>query len=109
MFPTYPPGSYTTREYWNYDACQEVRWQAYNKAYFAVAQGRGHTLWPTPGKAVDMKAFRTWQKKFVKSSHAEAFTRGHGLAVGINKEDYPTNVWLWLFERMNAAEELKTT
>jgi hypothetical protein len=105
----YNPGQYQGREYAleKYDSVQEMRWQAYNRAYFAVAESQAHTLHHTPGKTIDMYAFRAWQSKFIASSMSESVARGKGLTQGISKDDYPSNVWFWLYERMLVAEKLK--
>ena len=107
---SYNPGQYLGRVEYSadkYNFHQEVGWQAYNTAYYAVAEGRGHTLQVTPGTVIDPDLFETWQKKFIESSWSESKSRGRQLAEGINKEDYPENVWRWLYVRMLSAENMR--
>ncbi|MAH47014.1 hypothetical protein CMI37_14400 [Candidatus Pacearchaeota archaeon] len=100
-FP-YPPGKNMVREFKSetYDAKREASWQAINAAYYAWVHGRADCLWPTPGAVIDAQAFRVWKDKFLATQKQETMSRGKGLTRPILEDDWPDNLWRWLYERL---------
>ena len=103
----YNPGEYPPREYGQhaYNPVQEARWQAYNTAYYALYDGALGSLHPTPGFSYNPKEFETWRTKFLQGGEVESKGRGKNITRGLEQEDYPQHVWLWLYQRMLAAKE----
>ena len=54
-----------------------------------------------------MDKFRTWRQKFIKSSREESNLRGLKITRGIEEDDFSENLWMWLYERVLRAAELK--
>lgn len=104
----YNPGKTRKRDYSpnSYQPYQEMRWQAYNIAYYALYAGRLDTLHPTPGFWYHRREFEEWQEKFVAGGKAENASRGMGITRHIDIDDYPHHVWVWIYQRMLAADEL---
>ena len=73
--------------------------------YFAWVEGRTEQYRPTPGKDFDMEKFYTWQDKAVRAWATESFSRGRKITRGITVDDFPENLWLWLYERLLLAGE----
>lgn len=107
MATPYNPGAYPPREFGlkTYSVRQEIRWRAYNRAYYSLYEGRLGTLHPTPGFSYDTGEFEQWQDRFLAGGVTEAGTRGKGLARPLAANDYPGHVWVWIYQRMLAAEE----
>lgn len=103
----YNPGSYQAREYplERYNAVQETRWEAYNHAYYALYNDQLDTIYPTPGFSFNPYRFQEWKKKFFSGGKAESASRGLKLTRPIVDADYPEHVWVWLYQRMLAADE----
>lgn len=108
MATPYNPGQYKKREFDPalYKPHQEARYQAYSTAYYALYGDRLNTLRPTPGFCYDPEKFSDWKKKFLIGGLQEAGSRGLKVARGLTEDDYPDSVWVWLYQRMLAAEEL---
>ncbi len=102
----YPPGGNPGRSEWRperYTPKQEAVWQAINTAYYAVVEGRAESLRPTPSFQPNMAEFAQWKRKYIRASNEESTSRGFGIARAVREEDWPSNVWLWLFQRLLAA------
>ena len=104
-FP-HQPGATTQRQFEGYDSYQEALWKAFDDVYYARIGGYGHTRRPTPGKEFDEGRFRAWQQKAISAWASEA-TRD-AKTRGLTKEDLPEELWLSLYERLLAAQALKT-
>ena len=109
MATPYNPGCYPKREFDPslYNPKQEARYQAYRTAYYALYEGRLETLMPSPGFSYDPEDFETWKLKFAAGGKEESASRGRQITRPIVESDYPDHVWVWLYQRMLAAKELK--
>lgn len=108
MATPYNPGHVVRRDYAldQYKPFQEVRYQAIAQAYYALYGGKLETLRPTPGFSYDPARFVTWKGKFLAGQKQETASRGKHLARPLDEDDYPPNVWLWLYQRMLVAQEM---
>lgn len=108
MATPYNPGRYPGRAEFipsGYDVAKEIRWQAYNKVYYALYEDRLHTLNPSPGFCFNNIAFDKWRDKFLLAMIQEAKSRGKSLARPLTIEAFPNHVWVWLYQRMLQAEK----
>lgn len=91
----YPPDKYTPHQW----AVQ----QAVSKATYSFTYGFSHTLMPAPGYMIDGDDFHNWRNKALDGWKNENRSRGKGLTRGIVKEDFSSDQWLWLYQRIRAA------
>ena len=103
----YFPGSDLVRQWEDdkYIPYQMVLWQALDDTYHAIAFGYVDTRQPSPGFKFDGERFEAWQGRMIDRWHEES-VRTPGTR-GLLKEDIPTNAWLYLYERMVAANPFK--
>jgi|TARA_Y100000310_G_scaffold88641_1_gene85694 hypothetical protein len=97
------PGIKTHRQFTNYNAFQEELWAAFDDFYYADVGGYGDMRMPTPGKYVEPTKtwnldFNNWkllvQERWQAESGRDALTRG------VTLEEFPENLWYYLYERM---------
>ena len=103
QFP-FRPGTKRVRHFANYNQQQDEYWRALNSAYYAFTEGRLETRLPRPGRAIDMSAFRAWQKR-VEERWAVVSNRDRDNRRGIRIEDWPETLWIWLYERLSDAKQ----
>ena len=103
-FP-FRPGVTRVRHFRNYSNQQDEYWRALNSAYYAYTEGRMETRLPRPGRAIDMTAFRAWQKR-VEERWAVESNRDKEKRRGIRIDDWPETLWIWLYERLSDAKQL---
>ena len=103
------PGIKTQRQFTNYNAFQEALWEAFDDFYYADVGGYGNMRMPTPGKYVEPTKtwnldFNDWklrvQERWQAESGRDAQTRG------VTLEEFPENLWYYLYERMLDATDM---
>ena len=97
------PGIQTHRQFTNYNAFQEALWEAFDDFYYADVGGYGSMRMPTPGKYVEPTKswnldFNNWKLRVQERWKAEA-TRD-AQTRGVTLEEFPENLWYYLYERM---------
>lgn len=107
MTTPHKPGVFSRGE-WQRDSYNDYRWelwQTLEDAYYASVSGFGHCRMPAPGQKLDRKRFDAWRERTVErwetEAHRQLGTRGLVLA------DWPEELWLYVYQRMLAAEPLK--
>ena len=102
------PGAPTALHYQRgaYDDYQWALHLAWTDAWYMAANGLGMLRGPTPGLAFDQQRYDAWREKVLYWSDYESQTRDQNTQ-GIDMHDWPDNLWLYLFERMCAADTLK--
>ena len=97
----YQPGETTRRQFAGYSEYQEALWQAFADAYYSEMGGYATTRMPAPGPVFDMGHFREWRSRAIAAwdaeSHRGSFSRG------AEQDDYPEQLWLYLYERFMAV------
>ena len=92
----------------DYNPYQRELWRAWNDAYYAAAYGYGHTRMPAPGQQIDTTRYQAWKQRVVAMSQNEAGRYASNERIrGMEAEDWPENLWLYLYQQMLAAERLK--
>jgi len=100
------PGVVGKRTFSNYNDFQNALWQAFDDFYHADVGGYGAMRMPTPGKPlispiVDQLAFKEWQQLVITRWKAEAHRDVH--TRGCTVEEFPDNLWYYLYERFLVA------
>jgi len=97
------PGIVVNRQFNSYNDWQSALWDAFDDFYHADVGGYAMMRMPTPGKSLDPihsynLDFNDWklrvQERWLVEAHRDPHTRG---AV---QEDFPDNLWYYLYERM---------
>jgi hypothetical protein len=99
------PGGTAKRVYSQYSPYQEALWQAFDDAYFAYINGYAEMRQPTPGVKFDQDRFDAWMERILLRWQVEA-KRDDKMRAMV-RSDYPEALWIYLFERMVAADSLK--
>ena len=102
------PGIKTHRQFTNYNDFQDALWEAFDDFYYADVGGYGRMRMPTPGKSFEPThsynlEFKDWQKLVIDRWKAEA-NRDHGTR-GCTIEEFPENLWYYLYERFMDATD----
>ena len=102
------PGIKTHRQFNNYNDFQEALWKAFDDFYYADVGGYGGMRMPTPGKYVEPTRswnldFNNWKLRVQERWKAEA-TRD-AQTRGVTLEEFPENLWYYLYERMLDATD----
>ncbi|NIR13696.1 MAG: hypothetical protein GWN86_07000 [Desulfobacterales bacterium] len=94
------------RKFTGYNDYQEALWNAFNDAYHAAVGGYEKCRQPSPFTVFDEARLEVWKDKVVNAWAYEAGSRDKKTK-GMKWEDYPENLWYYLYERMVAADGLK--
>ena len=101
----YSPGETTRKQFSGYNPYQEALWEAFCDAYFAWAYGYAQSRHPSPALVVDNSRYTNWKKRVIAMSKTEA-ARYKNLT-SLEENDWPENLWMYLYEQMLAAASLK--
>ena len=102
------PGDKNKREFSNYTSFSNALWEALDDFYYADVGGYGNMRMPTPGKYIEPTKtwnldFNNWklrvQERWQYESGRDALTRG------ATQEEFPENLWYYLYERMLDATD----
>ena len=102
------PGIQTQRIFTKYNDFQNALWAAFDDFYYADVGGYGNMRMPTPGKYIEPTKtwnldFNNWklrvQERWQYESGRDALTRG------ATQEEFPENLWYYLYERMLDATD----
>ena len=103
----YFPGSEVVPQ-WSkeqYNPWEAALWAALDDVYHAAAFAFAETRQPSPGFVVDAERFSAWQQRVIErweyEAHRDNATRG------LTRADLPENAWLYMYERMLAADALR--
>ena len=109
MMNAYPhaPGVVTRRynDGKGYSPWQEALWQIWADAYGAQVYGYAQNRMPTPGFVCDPDRFRAWQEQVI--GYLDTQTARVSGARSIEIEDFPEALWLSVYERMLAVNDLR--
>ena len=102
------PGIKTQRQFTNYNAFQDALWEAFDDFYYADVGGYGNMRMPTPGKRVEPTKswnldFNDWKLRVQERWHAESGR--DALTRGATQEEFPDNLWYYLYERLLDATD----
>jgi hypothetical protein len=96
----------TGRWEWTRDKYSEQQnsiWEALNTAYYAVHENRANTLVLVPGLKRDMARFERWRDRAIAGWAIESRARDSTFTRGVTESDFPPHVWIWLYDRLDAA------
>lgn len=102
------PGAEVVRQ-WDvsqYSEWQNSLWLTLDDVYFAAVGGYTETRHPSPSLVVEGERFAAWQQRVIDRWEYEATTRDNRTR-GLTKADLPDCTWLYMYERMLAAEPLR--
>ena len=102
------PGDINRREFSNYTSFSEALWVALDDFYYADVGGYGAMRMPTPGKTLEPThsynlEFKDWQKLVIDRWEAES-NRDRATR-GCTIEEFPENLWYYLYERFMDATD----
>lgn len=102
------PGDINRREFSNYTSFSEALWVALDDFYYADVGGYGAMRMPTPGKTLEPThsynlEFKAWQKLVIDRWEAES-NRDRATR-GCTIEEFPENLWYYLYERFMDATD----
>lgn len=114
MSYAYRPGSIIVRQWsdLSYSPYQLALWRALDDAYYAHANGPKMMSTRQPSHrepTIDRDRFEAWQARVLERWEIENHGRGHGKSRSLAPSDWPNNLWLYLYQRMVAADPLKNT